>query len=354
MNFTNVHLIANGARTPLGPAAAPSAAAVRALMRAAVEHPFMIGVSGEPIVGALEPRLDPKMMGSGRLLALAEAAIAEACLPLQTSGGSRPRLPLHLALPEIRPGFTARDIEAIRSGIAQFEKTASHISRVNVFPHGHAGGAMALKAGAEQIRQGAAEACLIGGVDSYFQPDTLGWLDENRQLVGPASRSGFIPGEGAGFCLLANDRLRDRLGDPGSLRVRSIAIENEPKLIKTEDTCLGEGLSASVRDVASDLRLPDERINAIYCDINGERYRATEWGFVCLRLSHYFDDPTSYVSPAECWGDVGAASIPLFAMLASEAARRGYSRGPRSLLWGSSEAGQRGAVVLEAVASDRS
>ena len=71
----------------------------------------------------------------------------------------------------------------------------------------------------------------------------------------------------------------------------------------------------------SGLQPPDERINDIYCDINGERYRSEEWGFVCLRLSQYFDNPTAYRSPAECWGDMGAASGPLFAMLACRPSR---------------------------------
>lgn len=352
MNFTKVNIVSNGARTPLGPAVAPSAAAVRAALRAAVEHPFMISLLGEPIVGALEPGLDPKLMGPKRLLALAETAIGEACRPLELAGASRPRLALHLALPEIRPGFTTQDVDAIRAGIEQNEELASHISRVNVFPQGHAAGILALEAGAKQIEQGAAEACLVGGIDSYFHPDTLSWLDENRQLAGGASRAGFIPGEGSGFCLLANDRVRDQLRCRSSLRLRTVALGNESQLIKTEENCLGEGLSLAVKEAVGGLRTPDERINAIYCDINGERYRATEWAFVCLRLSRYFDDPTGYVSPAECWGDTGAASIPLFAMLACEAAGRGYSRGPRSLLWASSEAGRRGAVVLEA--SDQS
>ena len=97
----------------------------------------------------------------------------------------------------------------------------------------------------------------------------------------------------------------------------------------------------------SDLRLPNERINQIFCDINGERYRGEEWGFVCLRLSQYFDDPTAYLSPAECWGDMGAASGPLFAMLVCQAAARSISKGQRTMLWASSQRGLRGVAVLE-------
>jgi 3-oxoacyl-[acyl-carrier-protein] synthase-1 len=181
------------------------------------------------------------------------------------------------------------------------------------------------------------------------------WLDANRQLVGLVSRSGFVPGEGSGFLLLMNDRLRLRLGLSSLALVISAEIGRETKLIKTPDICLGEGLTATVRQAASKVHSRGESINSIICDINTERYRGEEWGFVCLRMPLFFDDPTGYLSPADCWGDVGAASGPLFAMLACEAASRGVATGPRTMIWASSEGGLRGAALLEAaVGGDRS
>jgi 3-oxoacyl-[acyl-carrier-protein] synthase I len=118
-------------------------------------------------------------------------------------------------------------------------------------------------------------------------------------------------------------------------------------VINTDDICLGEGLSATVGNALSGFRPSDERINGIFCDINGQRYRNEEWGFVCLRLSNYFDDPTAYQSPAECWGDMGAASGPLFAVLACDGLARGHAPGPRIMLWTSSEKGRRSAAVVE-------
>ena len=218
---------------------------------------------------------------------------------------------------------------------------------VKSFTAGHAAGLVALGTATEQIQQGAFDACLIGGVDSYFQPETLEWLEENRQLAGTDTRSAFVPGEGACFCLLMSEPARKWLGSDGSVRVCSVSHGKETKLIKTDEVCLGEGLTATVRDAVRFLQPPDQRINDIICDINGERYRGEEWGFVCLRLNPYFDDPTSYRSPADCWGDMGAASGPLFAMLVHQSAKRGYARGPRTLLWASSEGGFRGAAVLE-------
>jgi 3-oxoacyl-[acyl-carrier-protein] synthase-1 len=198
-----------------------------------------------------------------------------------------------------------------------------------------------------QIETGAIDACLIGGVETYFQADTMEWLDANRQLAGSVSRSGFVPGEGACFCVLMADGFRTRLGLSSLARIVSAETGRETKLIKTSDICLGEGLTATVRQAVKELASRGESINSVICDINTERYRGEEWGFVCLRLPLCFDDPTGYLSPADCWGDMGAASGPLFAMLACEAARRGFSRGRHAMLWASSEGGLRGATVLE-------
>lgn len=332
-------IVSVGARTPLGLRAAASAAAYRAGMNAMGEHPFMIDRLGDPMPGALDARLDPRTMGTPRLLALAESALAEACAPLD--GGAR--IPLYLELPEIRPGFGAEDAAAVAAGLGR----APAVAEVRVSTDGHAAGLLAVAAAVEEMRQGRMDACLVGGVESYFHPDTMEWLDGNRQLAGADGRSAFVPGEGAGFLLLATDAAAQRLRLPPLARVRAAAVGRETKLIKTADLCLGEGLTATIQSAVASLAPPGETVNDIVCDVNGERYRGEEWGFVCLRLSQYFDDPTGYRSPADSWGDMGAASGPVFAVLACQAAARGYARGPRTLLWASSEGGLRGAVLLE-------
>jgi 3-oxoacyl-[acyl-carrier-protein] synthase-1 len=343
---SSVWIVGVGGRTPIGDAAT-AAAAVRAGLTGLGEHPFMSDRDGAPTPAAFDAEIDLTNMGPERLLALAETALREACAPLGAGRSVRQRLPVFLGLPALRPGFTEKYAGAVRTGLARFEELPADLTEITVFPHGHAAGLSALAAAFEHLHNLAFEVCLVGGVDSYFHADTVEWLDENRQLAGAVSRSGFVPGEGAAFCLLATDESLSRLGLKPMARVRAVAVGNETKLIKTADMCLGEGLTACVRTAVSSLRSPDERINEIYCDINGERYRNEEWGFVCLRLAEFFDDPTAYHSPAECWGDMGAASGPLFVALACQAFAYGYSRGPRAMLWASSEGGQRSVAVLE-------
>src|SRR4051812_23160469 len=101
---SSICIVATGARTPLGLAAAPSAAAVRAGITALADHPFMVDQVGDPMPGAVDAQIDPRIMGAERFLLIAETAMSEACTPLQSVRANELRLPVFLGLPEIRPG----------------------------------------------------------------------------------------------------------------------------------------------------------------------------------------------------------------------------------------------------------
>jgi 3-oxoacyl-[acyl-carrier-protein] synthase-1 len=85
---------------------------------------------------------------------------------------------------------------------------------------------------------------------------------------------------------------------------------------------------------------------SIYCDMNGEPYRADEYGFASLRVGEMYDSDCVCQTPADCLGDVGAASGVLFTVLASVAAYKGYSKGEILLVFCGSESGERSAVLL--------
>ena len=337
-----VYILATGARTPLGLRAAPSAAAVRAGVSVLGHHPTWVDRLGEPMVGALDSQLDPDRAGPDRLMALAESALLELSEALPPSAAAR--VPLYLALSEFRPGFAKESAAEISKRVGRLNGFSFGIEHVRTFPNGHAAGALALAAAIRSLGSGT-EMCIVGGVESYFEADTMRWLDGHRQLAGPDGRSSFVPGEGAGFLLLSNRRLSEH-GLNGKATVLRCEVASEQARIKTPMVCLGEGLTAAVQRSVEGLHTA-RRVSDVFCDLNGERYRAEEWGFVCLRLAKHFEDPLSYRAPANVWGDMGAASIPMFAMLACQAAERGYARGPFSLLWASSEGGDRGAVLMQ-------
>ncbi len=348
-----VCVVGLGAHTAVGLNAPATAAAVRAGIAGFNEHPFMIDRVGEPMIVALVPDVPVALDGSDRLGELGTPAAKEAFAPLADSPyGRGSEVAAIIGLAAKRPGLADGAVEKITQRMRGIGN-GSTISRVEAVPSGHSAGLMALEAGCQEIQGGRGDFCLIGGVDSYLEPETLEWLDEGEQLHSTANSWGFIPGEAAGFCLLASQRAAERCRLKVLGWVLAVATAMEQNLIKTDTVCTGQGLSRAVKQVLQAVPSPEERVNQTICDMNGERYRADEFAFTIARTSERFVDASDFLSPADCWGDVGAASGPLFLNLVSAAARKGYAKGPRTLLWTSSESGERSAAVIYAEVFER-
>jgi 3-oxoacyl-[acyl-carrier-protein] synthase-1 len=325
-------IIGRGARTPLGFDCRASAAAVRAGISAIADHPFMIDRFGLPMKVTRDAGLDPELPCTKRIAALAEAAAREAL----TGSPRAMKLAVLLNLGEPRPGLPA-DASA---EVAWHLRAALELDApVHYAMEGHAGGIVAMEAAGRLLNEDRAEAVLIGGAESYLDADTLEWLDDQERLHSESNIYGFCPGEGAAFVLLA------KRGEDASMKIAATGLGREANLIGTEDICLGEGLGAAFA------ALGDGPVDRILCDMNGERYRGNEYGFAVLRSHALFRDAADFEAPADCWGDLGAASGPLFACLATEAETRGYAKGSHTLVWASSEGGQRGAALLRRPAS---
>ncbi|CAK8712889.1 hypothetical protein GMJAKD_02155 [Candidatus Electrothrix aarhusensis] len=338
-------IVAFGAVTSIGLNAPATAAAARAGVANFTDHPYMIDREGDPYVLAMAPLAE--VTGAERYIRMAVPAIQEALAPLKDDLGLYlGDVPVVIGLPEQRPGYP-ENVEAmfldtiteLSCGHCAFEKPV-------FLQKGHAAGLMALEAAAQELRKGRSAFCLAGGVDSYIDPDTLDWLEEHEQVHMPINAWGFIPGEAAGFCLLCHEVTAKRYDLPVKARLLTISTVMEENRIKTETVCIGKGLTAAVRNCVTALP-SDCRVDNIICDQNGESYRADEHGFMLARLSEYFTDSSGYMAPADCWGDVGAASGPLFVNQLAWATEKGYNKGSHSLVWAGSEGGERTAAIFE-------
>ncbi len=342
----SVYVVGLGASTPVGRDALSSAAAVRAGISGFTEHPYMIDTAGEPMRIALAPWLDIEYQGVERFEALLFPAIEQALQPLLALEAAGVRVALALGLPPPRPGLQG-DLEAVlRHRIAACFPARFPVTAVLAL--GHAAGFAGLHAAVRKMADGAFEACVVAGVESYLSPETLEWLEGCDQLhgAGPLNNAwGFIPGEGAGAVLLAVESLVSRLRLQPRAQVLSVGLAMEHHRIKTKTVCIGEGLSAAFREGLAGLRA-GAKVTDIYCDMNGEPYRADEFGFAALRTKDSFASASDFVAPADCWGDVSAASFSLHVVLAAVAAAKGYANGPHGFLWASSEGGERGAALL--------
>jgi 3-oxoacyl-[acyl-carrier-protein] synthase I len=348
-NSVAVSIAGVGARTAVGLDAPSSAAAVRAGIAGFTEHPELVDERGEPLVVARDPELAADIQGIQRFLDLALPAALEALAPLREWKGRIPPLPVIVGLPTERPGLP----KALSTDIAERFKTmiGEHypVSHVETIPGGHSAGLMALEAGLRQIQRSGNALCLAGGIDCYLEPETLEWLEKVDQFhgAGPHNNAwGFIPGEAAGFCLLSAPEWEQKNGLRSLGTLLSVATAREKHLIKTEEVCLGRGLTEAFREALKALPVTGVQVDHVLCDMNGEDYRADEYGFTVARTSPHFVSAGEFQAPADCWGDVGAASGPLFVSLAVAAGQKGYANGPHTLVWTSSETGERSAALI--------
>ncbi|HYO71100.1 MAG TPA: hypothetical protein VEU33_33970 [Archangium sp.] len=341
-----VEVVAVAARTPVGLTAESSAASVRAGICRYAEYPF-IDLRGEPMVVAADRLLEPRREGRDRLLPMAESVLEE----IEAKMGQRVlyggMLSMLLALPETRPGFSEEDATWVANSLAARLRAKTSSARVEVAGRRHAGAIRAVEQAVRECSESRDNLLLVIGIDSYLHAETFVWLERNRLFAQPGIRSGFTPGEGAGGLALMSAGLRRRLRIPQLAVVRGVRTAQE-RLLRDSDTgSFGVGMTQAIQGAVAGLDLVREGVDTVYTDINGERYRSEEWGFVALRAPSVWKSP-GYKAPSDCWGDVGAAFGALGGVLAVRAFARGYARGPRALVMAGSDGGLRGAMLLQA------
>lgn len=340
-----VHIVSRGARTAVGASSSASSAAVRAAVSRFGEHPFMIDKNGVSMIVAQDAFLPAEADAEERFTELMLSAAGAALEEIGLRGG-RTRIGLFLGLPAGRPGLPRNLADVLGSRLERAAAPFAPPANPKIFQNGHAAGLLALDEAVSGIVGGSFDLCLVGGVDSYLIPETLEWLDEVDRIHSADNAWGFIPGEAAGFVLLASSRWVGRFGADGAVRVAGVSVAREPHPIDSESICVGEGLTESFAGALEALPNDESQVDWMICDLNGEPYRADEFGYTLVRTSDRFLDAANFLTPADCWGDVGAASGPLFITLAVAASARGYAAGPHTLTWASSDDGLRCAALI--------
>jgi 3-oxoacyl-[acyl-carrier-protein] synthase I len=328
-----VYVVAAGASTALGRSALTAAAAVRAGLAAQSQHPYMVDRLGKPMVLARAPWLPAELGLRQRMTSLMLEAFKQALAPVAPGlKSSRAPFAIVVGLPAERPGWRPVLQRALLKTLERSVPEGVALSIKTALSLGHVAGLSAMQEGCRLIHEGHAHVVVVGGVESYIDRETLEWLDWTGQLAGETNPRGFVPGEAAAFCVLASDEAIWRAGFSSLGLLGGCATEREPRLRRDQAVCIGDGLTQAFKRTLACIG-PGERVDQLIYDFNGQPHRAEEYGFAMLRVGERFRDPTDLRTPAQCWGDVGAASGPLFAILALAAAARGYSQGPNTLFW---------------------
>lgn len=281
---------------------------------------------GDRYAALLRPALQDLIRGAG----LGRAAFAEAGL--------------FLALPEAgRPGwsgaadFTARFFDGTRMPRPALLWTVEA---------GHAGGLMALRQALAALGEGRVPRAIVAGVDTGLEPAHCAALDAAGLLKHEASPNGRSPGEEASAVLLEPAA---GAAERGARALAAVGAVGTARETPAEDGAPSDG-SALTEAVRSACGADGAAFSWVACDLNGERARAREWGLVSVRLRTLLAEVPHLWHPADCRGDVGAATATSLLAAGARAFGRGYAPADRCLVWAASDTGERAAAVLGAPA----
>jgi 3-oxoacyl-[acyl-carrier-protein] synthase-1 len=293
------------------------------------------------------PGLESDLEGSQRLLHLALPALQGLFADSKLSRADIREGALLLALPLPDP---------VVSGWALSQRFARELFRRSGL--GDWGEVVTLEAGAAGVLTLVEQAralltnrrlrfCVLLALDSYLPVDRLDWLDTARRLRSPRNVDGFIPGEAACALLLEHRRTAEARGVPLRGVVGPVASGTEPATVDSGRWSTGAGLCQALRPL-----LRSEGGEAIgewtLCNLNGESYRAREWGLVQARLAKSLKAARKLQHPADRMGDAGTAMTAILMASACHAFSRNHAPAPIALVWVTSDDSARAALLLRA------
>ncbi len=359
-----------GMVTSLGYGATGTCAAIRAGLSRAQELESH-GPGGEPLIGHPVSDYAEGFLHEGAWIRLGVGAIEDLLhstrLPPATDGFWRqtgltvltPRIDAERFLGWLE-GSREELLRVLATPLRSLSGVALADQGIDAVGLGHCGLGEALKRLEGELESGRLARAIILGVDSYLDPMSLDWLAGNRRLKHSEHPVGVLPGEAGarilveplraaharetaiGACVegvvlshLPEQRTDEREGAAGGRWV----VPSAPSLGRTLADCLEQLLSQTEKPFAGQLII----------DLSGESWKAHAWGHAQVLLKRHIDFERCQVSiPAECLGEVGAASGPLGVGLAVSGFLRGFSPSAQAIICSLSDVGQVSAVLLSA------
>ena len=165
------------------------------------------------------------------------------------------------------------------------------------------------------LEKGECQFCIVGAVDSYLFKHRLDELDKHWRLRSTKNVDGFIPGEAASFMVIEKLEAAKWRGVRPLASINALGFSDENNAADTGRKSSGVGLTQAIRQALVGIT---DRVDVIYGDLNGESYRAFEWGITQVRVADQLSVDFSLRHPAECYGDVGVATGALLLTLAAD------------------------------------
>jgi len=301
----------------------------------------------EWIVGSSIPKWVP-LVTDERLAALAfdaiSAALERADVPL-TDADALGATALILGCPETgRPGYQFPPAEKGRAADWTRQTVLEAFGTVDVVAGGSCSAQFSLGRAADLLAKPSIRRCVVGAVDTQLQLRTIRWHEANSRLKCSYVTDGLIPAEAACFVVVESEATARARGAKILARIASVNVAREAATILSDRPNTAAALTKVVRATLAEAGVRSGDVGMVWSDLNGESYRAREWAFTEVRLG--FTASTELMHPADCHGDIGAATDANLLGLAALCHGTGWSDGKPLLVISGSEGGLRAATLL--------
>ena len=378
---TTVVLTGCGLVTSLGLDAANACAAARAgILRAAQRDAYPVrsladgSVSG--VVGHAVPLLTDGLEGEARLIRLLQGGLEDLARQCPDAPWKRKRTVFYLSAPDLNRLSSGAELvadegarqemreaaKAVRNagaGAARFGRLLGEGARWAKWAgrpelrwctdSGNTGVAEAIQRASDDLRAGACELAIVGGVDSLLDEETLAWLELTGRLKTPNLAAGLQPGEACGFLVFETASPSSTRAPRALTRLETVCLGAEAHPLISGDPPSGVALAEVIHHAATTTTWGRQPPLWLIHDLNGEAYRAQEWGFALFRLaarSRALAEPRLWL-PAASFGDTGAATGAVQACMAFRAFERAYAPACAAGLVSTAPGSARGCFVLQ-------
>ena len=305
--------------------------------------------AGEPIRASLLSLLEPELSRSERLAIMAATALTESLSELSKMGVQR--IPVFLGLPEKGSGGPVF-LDSLKTALTE---AAQPNVQLDFVPHGlcqdgRAGFFLALAAAWRALLSRNVPVVLVGAVDSMCDSVSLTHLAELNRILGSGNMDGLIPGEGAGFSVLART---DWLGNrklKHQAYILGYALAKESRHFYQREPNLGDGLADVFRQLRKNPIAGSRRVDYLLSCQTGESFWAQEFTNAYLRNASLMPEPLTVDIIAESLGDTGTGSGIILLGVAIYKLRKlcqEYGKPMRVLIYGCSDNGNVGACIVE-------
>ena len=217
---------------------------------------------------------------------------------------------------------------------------------LQTIPQGNASSQFGIEQAAKIIENNPTALCIVGGIDSLLRASTLNWFEHTGRLksVSYGRHQGLIAGEAVGFTIIEDPARADQANRPILARITGLGLAEESSPRASNSPSRNSGLTNACHAALKDHQ--GKEIRAVFGDLNGENSRAVEWGMVDMRCFKDRHEQRQLWTPANCYGDIGAASGAVMTNIVTQGFARGWLQSP-ILMFCSDDHGSCGTLILE-------